>query len=447
IEAIVGPGDGLRVSMDIDPKLPPEGYSLEVASDSIVLRGADPDGLFYAGQTLLQILAFEEKEIELRKITDWPRYKTRELMVDMGRSVYSMSLLKRVVRIMARLKLNSLHLHLYDDEANSLRFDNLPLGSENTWAISIGQLRQLVAYANQYHVTVVPELECWGHAGSILHHYPELYGAPGMWGGYSFGIGEEFYSLIEKILDEVVPVLDEECSVHLGLDEANWAILPSAKNAPEGTYTPEKLVGRLYDILQKVGKRHSRKPHMRIWADHGGRPIPQEIRRKVITEPWQYFRHKEQDIKDKVAKFGAAGEPQFMMGAGMSSSHLQGAYEATRIWCREAAKVPNVEGVDICMWESNDVASHLIGIYAGAACAWSPDSFEPAEEDTYGEQLHGRLLAKMKRWQNIFTDAADKSIRMDMGEEAYRGFFVSGPLAGKPVSPNALREKPVFFKA
>lgn len=232
-------GQGTPVILAVEAHgLRPEGYRLAIREHAITLTGADRRGLFYGMQTLLQILALSGDEIEQVDILDWPALKTRELMLDLGRAPFSMPLLKRCIRIMARLKINTLHLHLFDDQLNSLRFDKLPLGSENPFAITLDQLRQIIAYARSYHVAVVPELECWGHAGSILYHYPRLYGAPGMWGGYSFGIGEELYTLLEQMLDEVVPVLDSPCDVHLGLDEAIWATLPSVKEADKAKYSP-----------------------------------------------------------------------------------------------------------------------------------------------------------------------------------------------------------------
>ena len=430
-------GDGLR----------PEGYRLNLHGNAIALTGADRRGLFHGMQTLLQVLAFAEAEIEQLEITDWPALKTRELMLDLGRAPFSMALLKRSIRIMARLKLNTLHLHLFDDQLNGLRFEKLPLGSENPWAISLDQLRQIVAYARGYQIAVVPELEFWGHAGSILHHYPHLYGAPGMWGGYSFGIGEELYPLLEQILDEVIPALDSSCDVHLGLDEAIWATLPSVQEADKAKYSPATHVGRLYDILQSVAARHGKQVRMRIWADHGGRPVPEAIREKVVVEPWQYFEAKEADIREKVAKFGGAGKPPFMMGGGMSSLHLQGGYGATRIWCQAGHVHPNCEGIDICLWENNDLAGQLLGVYAGAGFAWNPQVQITRENDQLGEWVRGMYLRRMKRWQRAFRDADEADIRRDAGCTVHNGFYTDGPLAGEPVAPTALLKHPQSIEA
>jgi hypothetical protein len=423
--------------------LHPEGYRLAIREHAITLTGDDRRGLLYAMQTLLQILAFSAAELDQLDIVDWPALRTRELMLDLGRAPFSMDLLKRCIRIMARLKLNTLHLHLFDDQLNSLRFDQLPLGRENPCAISLDQLRQLIAYARSYHIAVVPELEFWGHAGSILHHYPHLYGGPGMWGGYSFGIGEELYTLIEQMLDEVVPVLDSPSDIHLGLDEAIWATLPSVKESDKANYSPETHVGRLHDILQKVAARHGKQVRMRIWADHGGRPVPEAIRDKVVVEPWQYFEAKESDILEKVANFGGEGKPPFLLGGGMSSLHLQGTYGATRIWCQAGAAQPNCEGIDICFWESNDVASHLVGIYVGAGFAWNPHAQITRENDQLGEWVRGMYLRRMKRWQQAFRDADEAALRLDTGPNVHAGLYTDGPFAGTPVAPTALLKNPL----
>lgn len=236
-----GPGvAGPPLTLRIDAAgLRPQGYRLVVAADGIELVGADEPGLFYGGQTLLQHLAAADAHgrVAACRIEDWPHYRVRELMLDLGRAPHAMRLLKRAVRIMARLKLNSLHLHLNDDQLNGLRYDRLPIGSENRWAIGIDDLRQLVAYARRWHVQVVPEIEAWGHAGSVCYHYPHLVGGPGMWGGFSFAIGEELYDVMEQMLDEVMPVLEPDCFIHWGLDEAIWALSKSVPAARRGEYT------------------------------------------------------------------------------------------------------------------------------------------------------------------------------------------------------------------
>ncbi len=453
VPTVLGGSNGYPITLRVEGTcLKPEGYILRVRPEGAELVGADAAGLFYAGQTLLQLFALRPPaagrpgrlgDIECVEIIDWPQYPTRELMLDLGRAPHPVRLLKRAVRIMARLKLNSLHLHLHDDQLNGLRYDRLPLGGENPTAMTIEQLRQLVVYARQYHVAVVPELEAWGHAGSIVYHYPNLAGGPGMWGGFSFGLGEELYELFEKMLDEVLPVLEPQCAVHLGLDEATWATLPSVPAERKNEYSPERHVGRLYEVLQRVAKRHGRKARMRIWADHGGRPVPPEIAGEVIVEPWMYMEAREENIREKVARYGGAGKPPFVMGGGMSSLHLQGGYGATRAWCQAAMDVPNCQGIDICLWENNNLAGQLVGVFAGADYAWSPPTPAiGAKDNKYREGLHGAVLRAMKRWQAAFPDGDEEAIRLDTGPVVHAGFYGPGPLAGLPVAPTALMREP-----
>jgi hypothetical protein len=111
-----------------------------------------------------------------------------------------------------------------------------------------------------------------------------------------------------------------------------------------------------------------------------------------------------------------------------------GNYEATRIWCQEGIKYPNVVGVTLCMWESNDLARRLITLYGGAGFAWNPET--PArQEDPLGERLRQRLDREMINWQLIFPDATPNAINADRGPEVKTGRYVWPPLAGKPVAP------------
>ncbi len=437
------PHAAFHIQLSISPEgLRPEGYCLAVSPDGVSLTGHDPDALFWGAQTLMQIAALCGPSIPCVTITDWPHYRRRAVMLDAGRAPYSAPLIRRVIRIMARLKLNSLHLHLMDDHLNAVRFHSLPLGSENPCSLPVEEYAAIVRYARRWHISVMPEFECWGHAGSVLYHYPQLYGAPGMWDGFSFGIGEELYGLFEKMMDEFVPALEPVCDFHVGLDEANWALLPSVPESRRELYSPTEHVARLYDILQRVGARHGRQIRMNLWADHGGRPLPHELEDKVVVSPWVYCEAQAADIREKVQRYSGQHKAPFMMGAGMSRLHMDGHYGATRIWCREGKDSPNCEGVTLCMWESNNVAGRILGFYGGADCAWVADVPGPAEDDLLSERERGLMRLRMRRWQNVFRDADPDAINLDRGQEALSGLWCWGPHAGKPVAPTAAMRDP-----
>jgi Glycosyl hydrolase family 20, catalytic domain/Glycosyl hydrolase family 20, domain 2 len=420
-----------------------EGYRLSLKSDRAEITARDQAGLFYGCQTLTQILTLSDPAaIPVLDISDWPEFRTRSFMVDLGRAPFSLAYLKRIVRILARLKMNTLHLHLNDDQLCGLKFRKLPLGRENPAAISLAQLGQLVSYARRYHVEILPEFECWGHAQSVIYHYPELYGGPGMWGGMSFGMGEQTFSLFERVFDELLPVLESKCQVHVGLDEAIWAFLPETSPEERARLSPRTLVGGLYDILQKCGKKHHRQVRMHLWADHGGRPISADIRDKVVVQPWNYFRRQAPIIRKKMRKYAGRGKPPMMMGGGMSSVCFGGDFGATRTWCQLGKGKPNVEGITICFWEDNDLAERIIGLYVGADYAWTPDSPGPRKNDLYDEGLRADTGRRMRRWQALFKDADAEALAADRGPHVHQGYYQWGRLAGKPVAPTVEMAKP-----
>ncbi len=428
-----------------------EGYELMIDQSGVVIRSKTDAGAFYGAQTLYQILAFsyfgceqlvlpyepmeedafEKKYVPLLSIRDEPRYKIRSLMLDMGRSTFPKPYIKRIIRVMAQLKMNMLHLHLYDDELSGFRFSELPVGHENPYAIDAGDLKEIVAYARAYHITVMPELESWGHVQSIVKYFPELKGGPGMYGGASFAIGEQTFQLLGKMYDEIVSCLEDSAVVHVGLDEAIWKVMPGEEDRG---YTPSNMAGRIYDILMRAGEKQGKHVTMHLWADHGGRPLPQSLRTKVVIEPWEYKKAGAQGIVQKLKKYGGAGKTPLMMGGGISYTCYDGDYGATAVWSREGEKYPNVLGETICIWGSNDIAGRLIALYGGADYVWSPGTPEDVPDDPYGEKLRAQTGANMRKWQAVFPDAAPGVLDHDRGPEVSLGKYVWPPMADKPVA-------------
>ncbi|MCK6470462.1 MAG: family 20 glycosylhydrolase [Planctomycetes bacterium] len=416
----------------------PEGYLLKLGEGGAEIRAATEAGVFYGVQTLLQVAVFgDAKRWPALSIDDRPHFGWRSFMLDMGRSIYRFAYLKRIVRILARLKMNALHLHLNDDEMSGLRFRKLPIGKENPHALALAELKQLIAYARKHHVTVLPEIECWGHAGFGVYHFPHLRGGRGMYGGSSFAIGPETFDLFAKIFDELLPVLEKECHVHVGLDEAHWALLPSVPEAERAKYSPEFLIQRLYELLQAAAKKHRRSVTMHLWADHKGRPVPKHLEGKLVLHPWRYLRRNEEDIKGKLERLGGAGKPALICGSGTGQAQMGAHYLSTMVWTNAAKDVPNVRGATLCQWCMNNVADQMIGIYAGAGWLWTPGRPLPKENDLYGEFFTSHRYAPMRVWQARFRDGDPEALRKDCGPEVHNGFYLWGPKAGKPAAPTA----------
>lgn len=425
--------DGFALRTRVDPAVGnPEGYRLTVDPDGIRVDGGSERGVAYGATTLLQYLHLHARAAALPRISvkDEPAFRTRCFMIDPGRSVFPLPLIRRILRMLASLKMNQLHLHIWDDELCGIRFPGHPFGSENPNAMSLDELGGIVQEAARYGIEIVPELEGWAHVGSLVWHRKELRGGDGMYNGSAFLIREEVFDLFRDLIGKTASVLPAKATIHMGLDEAKWYLDPSM---PKG-FTPADLVQRYHDIIEETGKRQGKDLTMRLWADHGGRPIPASIRGSVIVEPWQYWGAREKDIRKKVRRF-SRGKERWIAGAGQSVAQPRGAYHATRQWCRDAAKSRNCEGINVTFWGQNDLAGRLMSLYAGSLFPWNPRPGQKALLAENYEDFDRGVFPLMEWWQTAFRDGRPDGINRDRGDYVYLGYRFWGDNHGKPVAP------------
>ena len=200
------------IAFDIDQALTKSGaYSINVLSEKVLVSATDPSGLFYAVQSLLQLLppAIESDGLMGRQqwampvvaIQDAPAFEYRGLMIDVARHFQPMSFLKKMVDLMAMQKMNRLHLHLVDDQGwrieikkypkltevggrrNGTLVDKYPgKGNDNKpyeGFYTQAEIKELVAYASKKFITIIPEIELPGHSSAAIAAYPALSCFPG----------------------------------------------------------------------------------------------------------------------------------------------------------------------------------------------------------------------------------------------------------------------------
>jgi hypothetical protein len=427
--------DGCPIEFKTDAAVTnPEGYILDIAPGRIEIRASAAAGTFYGWQTLLQLIRYSAAgDLWQRvRIEDRPAFRKRCFMADMGRSVFPLPLLKQLVRILARLKMNQLHLHLYDDELCGIRFEGLPFGSENPCAITVAELGELVRFAADFHVEIVPELEGWGHVGSLVAHRPDLRGGKGLYNGSSFLIGEPVFEVMRNMISQIAEVMPPKARIHLGLDEALWFCAPGM---PAG-FTPEKLVGRYYRMLQEIGQEKSRELSMRIWGDHAGRPVPAEISSRVVIEPWCYWNALRSHMDFSIGRYASGASP-WMAGAGQSMGQHRGAYHATRYWAKRAAalEIANLEGINLTFWGRNDLENHFITLFAGAGFIWNPNpQYDFAKEEEY-ENFERRFFPIQTVFQHKFREAWPDTLRKLRPTTVYHGHHYFDDKHGEPFTP------------
>ena len=258
------PGLGARKSviLELEAGDTTESYRLAVASDTIRLTSSSEAGLFRGLQTLRQLLAMPDGRIPALRIEDAPRFSWRGVHLDVARHFFPVEFVKRYIDLMSRYKFNTFHWHLTDDQGWRIEIRKYPRLTEvGAWRketiveknfdpyvgdgtryggyYTQDEIREVVAYAAERHITVVPEIEMPGHAKAAIAAYPSLACTPGpfevwtMWGVHEdiFCPHEETFTFLENVLTEVMELFPGKW-IHIGGDEApkkRWKESPVAQ--------------------------------------------------------------------------------------------------------------------------------------------------------------------------------------------------------------------------
>lgn len=216
-------------------EMAPEAYSLNVSPDSVVICAANAKGLTYAESTLLQLVDAARGNIDACTISDSPAYAWRGFMLDESRHFFGKEKVKQYLDVMFRLKLNVFHWHLTDEPGWRIEIKRYPkltaVGAVGNWHDSAAQaqfytqqdIREVVAYAAERGIMVVPEFDMPGHATSACRAYPELSGGgDGRWNGFTFHpCRETTFEFISNVLDELVQLFPAPY-IHIGGDEVHY---------------------------------------------------------------------------------------------------------------------------------------------------------------------------------------------------------------------------------
>jgi hexosaminidase len=278
LDVTVGTGGTIVLRLGSDAPDGAEAYRLEVTPQGIEVAARDPRGLFYGIQTLRQLIAASPQAVPAVRILDAPRFAYRGLHLDVGRHFFPVEFIKKYIDLLAAFKLNTFHWHLTEDQGWRLEIKKYPKLTEvGAWrketivgharrgpkgydGVPHGgfytqeQAREVVAYARDRGVTVLPEIEMPGHSLAALAAYPEYANVPGPFEvRTTWGISEEVFApsegtfrFLEDILREVMAIFPSEY-IHIGGDEApkrRWKESPLAQEIIK----KEKLAGE--DELQ-----------------------------------------------------------------------------------------------------------------------------------------------------------------------------------------------------
>lgn len=231
-----------------DATLGAEGYELTINEDLLTIAAAKPAGAFRGIQTVRQLLP---AKIELNQvqqgpwlistgtIRDYPQYSLRSSMLDVARHFFSVDDVKRYIDLIAAYKLNALHLHLSDDQGWRIEIKSWPKLATHGGSTQVGggkggyytqeQYKDLVQYAADRYITIIPEIDFPGHTNAALASYPELNcsgKAPELYTGTEVGFStlcvdkQITYKFVDDVVRELAAITPGPY-IHIGGDESH----------------------------------------------------------------------------------------------------------------------------------------------------------------------------------------------------------------------------------
>lgn len=290
---------GISLLVDPDMDINVEGYHLEVTPQGVLVKAKTPQGIFYGMQTLMQLLPAEVESPRKVSDIDWsaqcvtiddgPRFAYRGVMLDPCRHFIPVENVKKQLDVLSLFKINTMHLHLTDDQGWRIEIKKYPRltevgarriegeGYEYGGFYTQEDIKDIVAYAAERFITVIPELELPGHEMAAIAAYPEL-SCKGdsvvpriLWGVEDVVMcpgKEDMFTFLEDVVSEMAPLFPGTY-FHIGGDECpkgSWKNCPLCQKRikDEGLvaneHSPEErlqsyVIQRMEKVLAKYGKR------------------------------------------------------------------------------------------------------------------------------------------------------------------------------------------------
>lgn len=406
--------DQIFLTLHDDSTLGAEGYELNLTPDGVFLRAQTPAGLFYGIQTLLQLGAPSPAQkpqtwrAATGSIRDVPRFAWRGAMLDVARHFFSVQDVKRYIDWLAAYKLNRLHLHLSDDQGWRIEiktWDKLAtiggsggVGGKKSGYYTQDEYRELVAYAAERFIVIVPEIDTPGHTNAALAAYPELNCdgvARELYTGIEVGFSslcldkEITYQFLEDVIRELAALTPGEF-IHIGGDEAH----ATDKTA----YT--QFIARVETIVEKYGKR------MMGWEEIG----QAKISARAVAQLWR-GEYGAQAIQQGAQVILSPGKHAYLDMQYNEQSplglHWAGYVEAQDAYAWDPATLSadigesNILGVEAALWSETLLTFDDITFMAFprltaiAEIAWSPQAARN------WESYRQRVAAHGARWQAL----------------------------------------------
>lgn len=427
-------GDGNVIRMILDPEnFEEDSYSLKVNRNEIILRGRK-SGLLYGINTLSQLIDPEKNSIPCLEIEDQPEFQWRGMHLDVSRHFFSPDFIKKYIDILAMHKMNVFHWHLTDDQGWRIEIKKYPgLTEKGAWRknrtdqpwsyelefttkddpeayggyYSRDELREIVEYAEERNVTIIPEIEMPGHSQAALYALPqlscsgEIYRKPD---DVPFQFTDPFcagndstFIFLKDVLDEVISVFPSEY-IHIGGDEARkdpWMHCEKCRQRMKDENLSDLEELQAWFIEQVYDYLHSRGRKLIGWNEI----MEGDLRKDAAIMAWKGEGIASEAIREGYPTVSAESEYYYLSRTQDAQSDMMGrllslekVYEHNPFGdVPELQKVDKAMGIQGCIWTENiftgeEVQEHLLPRMAAIAeRAWS--GFKTNDFQVYSENL------------------------------------------------------------
>jgi hexosaminidase len=380
-----------------DPKLGKEGYELTINKKLLILTANGTEGLYHGIQTIRQLLPsaidlpskqIGPWQIATGTITDFPVYSYRGMMLDVSRHFFGVDDVKKIIDFLAYYKMNVLHLHLSDDQGWRIEIKSWPNLAIHGGSTQVGggkggyytqqQYSQIVQYAKEHYIMIVPEIDMPGHTNGALSSYPELNcndKATDLYTGTRVGFSslctnkEITYKFIDDVIGELTAMTPGPY-IHIGGDES--------KATKEEDYI--QFINKVQEIVTSHGKQ------VMGWDDIA----IANLKANVVAQHWATLKNAKMAIS-KGAKIimSPARKAYIDMQYDKKTPyglHWAGYLEVDSAYCWDPAKIvpgigsENVLGIESPLWTETitniDQIEYMVfpRLPGYAEIGWTPSS-------------------------------------------------------------------------
>jgi hypothetical protein len=432
-----------RQHLDFDPAMESEGYVMTIEPHQSYIVAASGAGIFYGVQTFKQLLpvAGAERKLPTGTVRDWPAMRYRGIQDDLSRGPFpALEFQKHQVRVFAAFKANIYSPYF----EHTLLYPNQPLAAPPGGSLTPEEAKELVDYARQYHVTILPEQEAFGHLHHVLKYelYQDVAETP-----YGHVLAPGQSNTLPLILDWFTQIAEEFPSpfMHIGADET-WDLGQGrTKDQVQAQGYGPVYVAFLKQIHDELAPLHRR---LLFWGDIGdANPAAVAgLPKDMIAVPWNYW--SSTGFDKMIEPFQKAGIETWVAPGDANWNEVYPVAK-TALWniqgfVRDGQRLGSTGTINT-VW--NDDGEGLFnmdwyGVLFGAVAAWQPgESAIPDYQDAYGQVFHGDASGKVNEAEKELMAAQEALSNAKTGANS-DGLFWLDPWSehGQQVSAKLLPE-------